>query len=282
MSVYYINGQYVDTENATLPVSDLAILRGYGIFDFLRTYGGKPFQLEAHLQRLMRSAELIDLECPWDIDTLTDIIMETLARNSYDESNVRIVVTGGDSPDNFMPQGNSRLLVMVTPVQNIADHYYTDGGEVVTMNIARYIPGAKSLNYIPAIIARRKALKMNPKSLETIYRNDGKVIEGTTTNTFIVKDGQWITAGDRLLHGITRAEVIKLIESYATLETRDITLEEYYNADEVIITSSNKEVVPIVKVDDRVIGGGTVGEQTKRLMQIWREMTIAYAQGEVV
>lgn len=282
MSVYYINGQYVDAGDAMIPANDLAILRGYGVFDFLRTYGGRPFQLEAHLQRLYRSADLIELECPWDMDTLTDIIMETLNRNDYEESNVRIVVTGGDSPDNFTPQGESRLIVMVTPVHNIAEHYYTDGAEVVTMNIARYIPGAKSLNYIPAIIARRKALKINPKSLESIYRVDGNIIEGTTTNTFIVKDGQWITAGDGLLPGITRAEVIKLIESYATLDIRDITIEEYYNADEVIITSSNKEVVPIVKVDDRIIGDGTPGEHTKQLMSLWREMATAYAQGEKV
>ena len=282
MSIYYINGKFVDADKAMIPANDLAILRGYGVFDFLRTYGGRPFQLESHLKRLVRSAELIDLECPWDMDTLTDIIMETMSKNPYDEANIRIVVTGGDSPDNFMPQGDSRLIVMVTPVHNIAPHYYTDGGEVVTMNIARYIPGAKSLNYIPAIIARRKALKMNPKSLETIYRVDGQDIEGTTTNTFIVKDGVWVTPGDRLLPGITRAEVIKLLDSYTTLETRDITLEEYYAADEVIITSSNKEVVPIVKVDDQIIGDGQVGEHTKRLMEVWREMATAYAQGETV
>lgn len=282
MSVYYINGKYVDSEKAMLPANDLAILRGYGVFDFLRTYGGRPFQLEAHLQRLKRSADLIDLECPWSNEELTDIIMETLDRNGYDESNVRIVVTGGDSPDNFMPQGDSRLLVMVTTAKPIAPTYYTNGAEVVTMNIARYIPGAKSLNYIPGIIARRKALKVNPKSLESIYRVDGYVIEGTTTNTFIVKDGQWITPGDRLLPGITRAEVIKLIESYTTLETRDITLEEYQTADEVIITASNKEIMPVVKVDESVIGDGKPGEHTRRLMQVWREMTEAYAQGEKV
>ncbi len=281
MSVYYINGEYIDAKRATIPANDLAILRGYGVFDFLRTYGGKPFQLGAHLRRLARSAELLDLECPWDMEDITEIILETLKRNTYEESNIRIVITGGDSPDNFMPQGESRLLVMVTPAHSIADSYYTDGGEVVTMNIERYIPGAKSLNYIPAIIARRKALKINPKSLETIYRVDGNIIEGTTTNTFMFKDGVWVTAGDKLLPGITRAEVIKLIESYASLEVRDITLEDYYDADEVIITSSNKEVVPIVKVDDRVIADGKVGEQTRKLMQLWREMALEYAQGEM-
>lgn len=282
MSVFYINGEYVDSTRATIPANDLAILRGYGAFDFLRTYGGKPFQLGAHLRRLQKSAELLDLNCPWDIEEMMTIIMETLNRNHYEESNIRIVITGGDSPDNFMPQGDSRLLVMVTPIKHIAEHYYTDGAEVVTMNIERYIPGAKSLNYIPAIIARRKALKINPKSIETIYRVDGKIIEGTTTNTFMYKDGTWVTAGDRLLLGITRAETIKLIESYSQLEIRDITVEEYKAADEVILTSSNKEVVPIVKVDDDMIGDGIPGENTKALMKVWREMTETYARGEMV
>jgi len=282
MSVYYINGEYVDSTKATIPANDLAILRGYGVFDFLRTYGGVPFQLGAHLRRLEQSAKMLELNCPWDIEELMTIVMETLNRNTYDESNVRIVVTGGDSPDNFMPQGKSRLMVMVTPIPYINEAYYTDGAEVVTMDIERYIPGAKSLNYIPGIIARRKALQINPKSIETIYRVNGNIIEGTTTNTFIVKDGIWITPGDKLLPGITRGEVIKLLETYTTIEIRDITVEEYKSADEVIITSSTKDVMPIVKVDDIVIGDGKPGQHTKALMQAWHEMTEAYAKGDVI
>lgn len=282
MSVYYINGEYVDSTKATIPANDLAILRGYGVFDFLRTYGGVPFQLGAHLRRLEQSAKLLELNCPWDIEELMTIVMETLKRNTYAESNIRIIVTGGDSPDNFMPQGKSRLMVMVTPIPDINQAYYTDGAEVVTMEIERYIPGAKSLNYIPGIIARRKALQINPKSIETIYRVNGNVIEGTTTNTFMVKDGIWVTPGDRLLPGITRSETIKLLESYTTIETRDIPLEEYTSADEVIITSSTKDVMPIVKVDDTVIGDGKLGQHTKTLMKAWRAMTEAYAKGDMV
>lgn len=281
MSVYYINGDYIDSTKATIPANDLAILRGYGIFDFLRTYGGVPFQLGAHLRRLQKSAELLELNCPWDIEELMTIVMETLNRNAYEESHIRIIVTGGDSPDNFMPQGKSRLMVMVTPTPDINPAHYTDGAEVVTMEIERYIPGAKSLNYIPGIIARRKALRINPKSVETIYRVDGNVIEGTTTNTFIVKDGIWVTPGDKLLPGITRAETIKLLENYTTLEIRDITLDDYKSADEVIITSSTKDIMPVVKVDETTIGDGKVGQHTKILMQAWDEMTEEYARGSV-
>lgn len=282
MSVFYINGKYVDSTKATLPANDLVILRGYGIFDFCRTYGGVPFQLGAHLRRLEKSAELLDLNCPWDIEELMTIVVEILKRNTYEESYIRIVVTGGDSPDGFMPQGESRLMVMVTPIPPIIEAHYRDGAEVVTMEIERYIPGAKSLNYIPGIIARRKALQINPKSVETMYCIGDNIIEGTTTNTFIVKDGTWITPGDKLLPGITRSETIKLIESYATLETRDISVEEYKAADEIIITSTTKDVMPIVKVDETIIGDGKPGEHTQKIMQMWREMAEAYAQGEMV
>ena len=278
MSVYYINGEYVDSTQASIPANDLAILRGYGIFDFLRTYSGVPFQLEAHLRRLQKSAQLLELNCPWSIEELEIIVRETIKRNTYDDSYVRIVVTGGDSPDNFMPQGKPRLMVMVTPIPEIPETYYTNGAEVVTMEIERYIPGAKSLNYIPGIIARRKALQINPKSIETIYRVNGQVIEGTTTNTFIVKGGIWATPGNKLLPGITRGETIKLLNSYTTLEIRDITLEDYKTADEIIITSTTKDVMPIVKVDDTVIGDGNIGHHTQTLMQAWRDMIEAYVQ----
>ena len=81
MSIFYIDGEYVDASSASLPANDLSILRGFGVFDYLRTYGGVPFQLGAHLRRLQRSASLIELACPWDIEQLADIVLETLRRN---------------------------------------------------------------------------------------------------------------------------------------------------------------------------------------------------------
>ena len=277
MSVFYINGDYVHAECATIPATDLAILRGYGIFDFLRTYGGLPFQLGAHLRRLQRSATLIDLNMPWDIEELGEIVLETLARNDFDDSGIRIVVTGGEGENGFMPRGDSRLLVMVTPLANLPAASYEHGAEVVTVELHRHLPKAKTINYIPGITAQIKALKRNSNAIEAIYRDDGTVIEGTRSNTFIFKGGRWITPADGLLLGVTRAEVIKLLETEGSLEKRDITLDEYYGADEVILTSSTKEIVPIVKVDDETIGNGRPGDNTKKLMRQWREMTEAYA-----
>ena len=276
-SIYYIDGEFVDSGEATVPASDLALLRGYGIFDFLRTYGGKPFQLGAHLRRLIRSAALLDMRFPWDIEELDEIVIETLRRNGFDESSIRLVVTGGDSPNDFMPAGESRLLVMVTPAKPFPSSAYEQGAEVVTVEMQRHMPEIKSINYIPGITAQKQALRFNPNAIEAIYRVDGKIVEGTRSNTFIFKDGAWITPADDLLLGITRAEVIKLIEAEGPLDLRDISLPEYLAADEVIITSSTKEIVPVVKVDDVMIGAGVPGDNTRQLLRAWREMTDNYA-----
>lgn len=277
MSVYYINGEFKQAADATVPVSDLALLRGYGIFDFLRTYGGKPFQLRAHLQRLLRSAALLDLHCPWDIEELAEIVMQTLAKNSFAESGIRLVVTGGDSPNGFMPAAASRLLVMVSRVQQMAARYYQQGSVVVTVETQRYLPEAKTINYIPGISAHRQALKINPEAIDAIYTAHGMVIEGTRSNIFMVKDGAWATPDRDLLLGVTRAEVIKLIEATWRLERRAISKEEFYSADEIVLTSSTKEVMPVVTVDDVTIGDGAPGEKSRQLMRAWRRMTDRYA-----
>jgi len=282
MSVFYINGEYVKAAEARLPATDLAILRGYGVFDFLRTYGGVPFQLGAHLRRLRRSADLIDLHCPWDIEELGEVVLETVRRNGYPESNIRLVVTGGESENGFLPRGDSRLLVMVTPWEAPPTWWYEPGAPVVTVGLQRHLPEAKTINYIPGISAQLKASKRIPNAIDAIYVTDGLVSEGTRSNTFIFKDGRWITPADGLLLGVTRAEVIKLLEADGGLELRDVTLDEYYDADEVILTSSTKEVVPVVQVNDVTIGGGAPGEMTKRLMRQWRRMTEAYAAAGVV
>lgn len=277
MSVYYVNGDFVDAADAAVPASDLALLRGYGIFDFLRTYGGKPFHLGAHLRRLLRSAALLDLYCPWDIEELDEIVMETLSRNNFAESNIRLIVTGGDSPNGFMPAGESRLLVMVTPVTMMAAHYYEKGADVATVEMRRNMPEAKTINYVPGITAHKQALQFNPNAIEAIYTIESNIVEGTRSNTFIFKDGAWITPASDLLLGITRAEVIKLIESDGRLELREISRAEYHSADEVILTSSTKEIIPVVRVDDVVIGEGAPGENTRKLMRAWRAMTDRYA-----
>ena len=185
MGVFYIDGKYVKEEEAVLPVSDLAILRGYGVFDFLRTYGGRPFHLDAHIKRLQNSAELIELACPWSHAELVEIISETVSRNSYSEFNIRLLITGGESEDSITPGSRPRFLVMITPVREFPGEWYENGVKITTADITRYIPGAKSIDYIRAIMGLNRAGSQG--AVESVYIDgEGCVLEGTTSNIFCV------------------------------------------------------------------------------------------------
>lgn len=277
MSVYYVNGAYVDRDNALLPVTDLAILRGYGVFDYLRTYHGEPVSLEANVARLRQSATLIGLDYPWSDAEIAAIVRETLNHNDHPESSIRIVVTGGSSPDNIMPNGSPSLIVMVDAHKPNPDWWYTQGVKIVTANIARLYPGAKSINYIPAILARKKA---DANAVEVIYTTDtGHVLEGTTSNLFLVMDGKLITPHlERVLPGITRRTIINAASKEFVIEERDIDIDELYAAEEAFITAANKRVVPVSTVDDRTIGDGQPGPVTQRVMALFDTVTYGVAK----
>jgi len=277
-NVFYVDGQFIAQDGATLPITDLAILRGYGVFDFMRTYGGKPFMLEEHLARLQRSAGLIDLPVPWSNDELKQIVLETVARNPHlDEANVRIVITGGESPNFLIPEDKPRLLVLVTPSIQIPQHYYTHGVKAITEVAARYVPEAKTINYIQAVRAMRRAKAQD--AAEVLYISaDGLALEGTTTNVFGVYGQTLVTPKDGILTGITRKVVLRLLrENGYTVDERALPLQELLRADEVFITASNKQVMPVIQIDDTRIGDGQPGAVTQQVMALYKAYTHAAA-----
>ncbi len=277
MGIYYINGTYVDEAEASLPVSDLIILRGYGVFDFLRTYNGKPFHLEAHLKRLQNSAALIGLACPWSLEELTGIVDETLARNGYPESNIRLLITGGDSEDFISPGRNPRLLVMVRRVKPYPESWYQQGVKIITARLNRYIPGAKSIDYIRAIVTLRDAEAAG--AVESVYVNgEDQVLEGTTSNLFLVSGNTIVTPSDDILPGITRDVLLGLLQPDFSVEVRPVSRAELLAADEAFMASSTKEVVPVCQVDDHKIGSGVPGPVTGQAMKIFRKYTNRYGK----
>lgn len=280
MGIYYIDGTFVNEEDAVLPVSDLLILRGYGVFDFMRTYGGRPFHLDAHIKRLQNSAALVELSCPWSYQKLHDIVMEVISRNDYPEANVRLLITGGDSGDSITPGENPRLLVMATPVKEFPASWYEQGVNIITTDVTRYIPGAKSIDYIRAILALNNAGRQG--AVESVYVDDnGVVLEGTTSNIFAVLDGRLVTPLEDILPGVTRDVVLDVVAKEFSPELRSVSREELYGAEEVFLTSSNKEVLPVRQVDDRVIGQGVPGAMTTRIMQLFRDYAERYGHGDV-
>lgn len=269
--IYYVNGEYVPAAEGVLPLSDLGIVRGYGVFDLLRTYGPVPFRLREHLLRLQSSCRQIGLDLPWSLDELEAIVTETYARNdNLPDASIRIVVTGGVSANFMTPQQHPSLAVMITPVTPYAAQYYRDGCKVVTTRIERIMPTVKSLNYIGAIMAMKEAAAVD--AVEAIYMDrQGHVTEGTRSNLFMLKDGVLVTPTEGVLPGITRQVVLDVAAQEYTIVERDVPYASLPEFDEIFLTSTTKEVLPVVKFDSLTVGDGRPGPHTRRIATLFKE-----------
>ena len=277
MAIYYVDGDFVEEQDAKLPLSDLIILRGYGVFDFLRTYGGRPFHLEDHIKRLQNSARLIGLACPWSSSEIIDITLQTIARNDYPEANIRLLITGGDSEDSISPGQQPRLVVTVGPVKRFPEQWYRDGVKIITARLNRYIPGAKSIDYIRAIVTLNDARAVG--AVESVYVDiDDHVLEGTTSNLFAVISGRLVTPAEDILPGITRDVILELVKEDFQVELRNLPRAELLQAEEIFLASSNKEVLPVCQVDDQPFKSAP-GPVSGRVQGLFRAYTEKYVQG---
>ena len=276
MNIFYVDGEFVAENEARIPVTDLSVLRGFGVFDFLRTYNGVPFHLHDHLLRLERSARLIGLQLPHPVSTIAEIVGETLSRNTHQESNIRIVVTGGSSSDGITPGSSPQLLVMISAVKPMPDEWYQHGAKIITCHVERFLPGAKSINYIPAILSQNEA--RDRQAIEAVYVDrDGYLLEGTTSNIFVVRGDTLITPPcDRVLPGITRQVALELARKDFEVVERKVHTDEIRLIDEAFLTSSVKEVTPIVTINALNIGSGNPGRRTARVMEMFRDYTAQY------
>jgi branched-chain amino acid aminotransferase len=274
--IYYVNGVYVPASEASVAAGDLGLVRGYGVFDVLRTYGRAPFALRRHLERLQRSAAQINLALPWSLEELEQLVYATLARNAAVEPDcdvsVRLVATGGSSAGFLLPDGPPSLLIMPAPVRNVAAHHYSEGATLITADIPRFMPTVKSINYIPAILGHQRARAAG--AIEALYcTSEGVISECTTANFFVVAGGRLITPGEDILQGVTRNITLELAADVMDIELRPIRRAELYAIDEAFITSTTKEIMPIVRIDDIQIGSGRPGPLTQRLAELFRAFT---------
>jgi len=267
MAIYYVDGEFVSADKAVISVDDLSILRGYGVCDIMRTYNGRPYFLDEHILRLENSSKQVGLSLPWSKTRIKQIILQTLDHNpDIDEANIRIVITGGSSPDFFTPMGNSRLIVMVTPIKKPPESWYLNGVKTITIHQEREVPDAKVISYVQAALALKKAKKQN--AVEAIYVNKkNQALEGTTSNLFVFFTDTLVTPDQGVLKGITRKIVLSLGHRFFKVEERALELEELFKADEVFITGTNKGVIPVVQIDDCIIGLGKPGKNTQIMIQ---------------
>lgn len=275
-AVYYIDGRFLPASEAVLPVNDLALLRGYGVFDFIRTYGGRPFLLGEHIARLEESARRIRLPFPWSRREVMGIVGRALEMNPEQESNIRVIVTGGPSPDFLTPSGPPRLLILVSKLQPFPRRWYERGVKVTTVRGRRPIPSAKTLNYLTTIVALREAAEKGAVEAILVDRA-GRVREGQTVTVFAWIGDRLVTNREGVLPGVTRALVLKLAGPLFPVEIREFTLEEMLGADEVFMTATNKEVVPVIRIDETPVASGRPGERTRQIMELFRDYTARFA-----
>jgi branched-chain amino acid aminotransferase len=268
----YLNGKIIPEEKASISIKDLGLLRGYGVFDFLRTYNGRPFFLREHLNRLWNSAKLVGLKVPISKPEISRVISKLLKINKLNEASIKIIVTGGNSKDGLTYDKKSSTIIVIT--KEISPHQsqiYKKGIKLITHNFQRNNAGAKTTDYITMLKLQDKKKKL--KAFEILYTNNGLILEGATSNIFIFKKNTLITPKNSVLAGITKRVMMKLAAKNFKVEERNIKVSEIKKATGAFITSTTREILPVVKIDNAKIGDGRVDENTHWLMEAFKKYT---------
>jgi branched-chain amino acid aminotransferase len=278
----YLNGELVDKEDAKISVYDHGLLYGDGVFEGIRSYGGKVFLLQEHLDRLWDSAKAIWLTIPMSKDEMARAIADTLKANGIDDGYIRVIVTRGSGTLGLDPNrcSDPQVIVIADKISLYPKEFYEQGLEIITVSTVRNHPAAlspriKSLNYLNNILAKIEGLQAG--CIEALMLNHkGEVAECTGDNIFLVRDGRMLTPPNEagILEGITRKAVIDLAreDGIDVLEV-PLTKHDVYIAAECFLTGTAAEVVPVVKVDSRTIGDGKPGPITQKLFARFHELT---------
>ncbi len=278
----YIDGKYYDEKNAKISVFDHGLLYGDGIFEGIRAYNGRVFRLKEHIDRLFDSAKAILLDIPLSHAALMKAVVETCAKNKLRDCYIRLVVTRGPGTLGLNPNRckTPSVIIIATKIQLYPQELYERGMAIVTVATTRNInnalnPAIKSLNYLNNILAKIEA--NNAGVEEAIMLNsEGFVAECTADNIFIVKGGRMMTpplsAG--ALYGITRGVVMDMArEAGIPVSEPNLTRYDLFIADECFLTGTGAELIPVTKIDGRVIGTGKPGPVTRSLVKKYHALT---------
>jgi branched-chain amino acid aminotransferase len=282
-----VNGQVFDQTHAVISVFDHGFLYGEGIYETLRTYDGRPFLFDRHMRRLRTSAGMIALPVPLSNEQIATRFEETLQASGLrggasGEAYIRILVTRGVGDLTYDPAAtpHASVVIIVKPHLQPPEDVYELGVSVIVSSIVRNHPGSvnpaiKSNNLMNSALAAQEAVRRG--AFEAVMRNyRGELAECTTANLFVVKSGEALTPPleSGLLAGITREYLFEVASEVGVL-TREVVLrdDDLFNADEAFLTSTTRELVPIVRVDDRRIGEGRPGPVARTLLAAFRART---------
>ncbi|QQE13886.1 branched-chain-amino-acid transaminase [Planctomycetota bacterium] len=281
----WLNGKLVPADQATVSVYDHGLLYGDGVFEGIRIYNGRVFKSQTHLKRLYESARSIRLEIPYTIDELDRATRETVEANSQENGYIRLCVTRGAGTLGIHPfnQCVPNVFLIVDKISVYPPELYKTGLDIITASTIRNHPNAlspriKSMNYLNNVLAKIEAIDAGV--LEAVMLNhEGFVAECTADNLFVVRNYlgtmTLITppSSAGILEGVTRNEIIKLaLQLNIPFREENLTKHDLYTADEIFLTGTAAEVIPVTKIDNRVIGDGKPGEITHELRTAFQNL----------
>jgi branched-chain amino acid aminotransferase len=280
MKYCYLNGKIVEIKKARISPNDIGLARGYGVYDGIMLYGGKPFELPAHYKRFTNSAKLLGLKVPYTLEDLEKSIAELYKKNKPKNPVIKLLLTGGETVASInFDKTKPTVIILMEEIPLPDEETFEKGVKIMTHEFLRYLPTAKTTNYIEAVRLQEKKNKVG--AVEIVYTHNNNVLEASTSNLFIAKDHILITAPTNILGGITRKVTLQLAKKYKKqlglqkIEERHYTVAEMLAADEVFLTSSFKEVLPVVNVDGKKVGNqshfGKPGNVSKELLKLFRE-----------
>jgi len=278
----FIDGKYLNERDAKVSVFDHGLLYGDGVFEGIRAYNGRVFKLQEHIDRLFYSAKAILLEIPMSHAQLAKATIETIRANKLRDCYVRLVVTRGVGNLGLNPRSCKKpsIIIIAGKIQVYPAELYAKGMDIVTVPTVRNLhsalnPAIKSLNYLNNILAKIEA--NNAGVEEAVMLNaEGFVAECTADNLFIIKNGEVFTPPNSAgaLYGITRQTVIDLAQAGGLKVTEpNLTRYDLFNADECFLTGTGAEIMPVVKIDGRIIGTGKPGPLTRELVEKYHALT---------
>ena len=269
----YINGKIITSDKLFVSGYDIGLLRGYAIYEGITTHNNKPFYLSEHLKRFRKSALQLDLKIPLNDTKIAKVIETLIKKNGFDRTNLRLILSGGKTIDGIeYDTHKSIFFILAEKWTPLPKHLYEKGGKLITENHLRFMPEVKTTHYITAVKLQLKRKK--ERAVEILYVSNGKVLECSTSNIFMFIGNTLVTPKNNVLLGITREAVLDIANKKFKIEQRDVSLSEFLKSDEVFITSSYKDIVPIVKINRKVIGDRKVGKNTRKLINLFSEFIL--------
>ena len=273
----FLNGRFLPLAEATVSIEDRGFQFGDGVYEVIRTYRGRPFKLDAHLARLDRSAQAIDLRQPYPFERWVEYVTEGLRLGDFPETKIYVQITRGTAPRDhaYAPDLQPTVLMTFRELQPLNATFQSTGVAAMTMKDLRWGRcDIKSINLLANVLARQQAKKCGV--FESILVRDGQVTEGAVSNVFIVQDGKLITApeGGWILSGVTRQVVLELARHEGlTVQERYCSEQELLGATEVFLTGTTVEVLGVVHIDGKQIGKGQPGPVTRSLAKRFLDET---------